>query len=108
MAAVRDRSAGCVPGGVVGRGGDAGRSDLRRSGDRGSDRPRLFGSAGAERGGGVNHLIRVYRAILVAEFQAAAQYRVQSVLWLLFAIVRPVVFLAAWSAAAATQGGQIG
>jgi ABC-2 type transport system permease protein len=56
----------------------------------------------------VNHFIRVYRAIFVAEFQAAAQYRVQSVLWLLFAIIRPVVFLAAWSAAAATQGGQIG
>jgi ABC-2 type transport system permease protein len=52
--------------------------------------------------------LRVYRALFVAEFQAAAQYRVQSVLWLLFAIIRPVVFLAAWSAAAAAQGGSIG
>jgi ABC-2 type transport system permease protein len=53
-------------------------------------------------------VLRVYRALLLAELQAAAQYRVQSVLWLLLAIVRPVVFLAAWSAAAASQGGQIG
>src|ERR671933_2558637 len=50
----------------------------------------------------------VYRALLVANFQAASQYRVQSALWLLFAVVRPVVFLAAWSAAAAAQGGAIG
>lgn len=53
-------------------------------------------------------LWRVYRALLVANFQQASQYRVQSVLWLLFAVVRPVVFLAAWSAAAAAQGGAIG
>jgi ABC-2 type transport system permease protein len=53
-------------------------------------------------------MLRIYRALLLAELQAAAQYRVQSVLWLLLAIVRPIVFLAAWSAAAASQGGQIG
>jgi ABC-2 type transport system permease protein len=53
-------------------------------------------------------MLRVYRALFLASFQAAAQYRVQSMLWLLFAIVRPVIFLAAWSAAAATQGGSIG
>jgi ABC-2 type transport system permease protein len=51
---------------------------------------------------------RIYRALFVAQFQLAAQYRVQSVLWLLFAVIRPVIFLAAWSAAAATQGGSIG
>src|ERR671939_1522893 len=53
-------------------------------------------------------LWRVYQALLVANFQQASQYRVQSALWLLFAVVRPVVFLAAWSAAAAAQGGAIG
>jgi viologen exporter family transport system permease protein len=53
-------------------------------------------------------VVSVYRALLVAELQAAAQYRVQSVLWLLLTIVRPIVFLAAWTAAAATQGGSIG
>jgi ABC-2 type transport system permease protein len=53
-------------------------------------------------------VLSIYRALFVAQFQSAAQYRVQSVLWLLFAIIRPVVFLAAWSAAAATQGGSIG
>ena len=51
---------------------------------------------------------RIYQALFVANFQAAAQYRIQSVLWLLFAIVRPVVFLAAWAAAASAQGGTIG
>jgi ABC-2 type transport system permease protein len=53
-------------------------------------------------------LLRIYRALFVANFQQAAQYRVQSVLWLLFAVIRPVVFLAAWSAAAQAQGGSIG
>jgi ABC-2 type transport system permease protein len=53
-------------------------------------------------------LLDVYRALFVANFQQATQYRVQSVLWLLFAIIRPVVFLAAWSAAAVAQGGAIG
>lgn len=53
-------------------------------------------------------LAGVYSALFVADFQAAAQYRIQSVLWLLFAIVRPVVFLAAWAAAAKAQGGAIG
>ena len=48
------------------------------------------------------------RSLIVANFQLAAQYRVQSVLWLLFAVIRPVVFLAAWSAAANAQGGSIG
>ena len=40
-------------------------------------------------------MLGIYRALLLAELQAAAQYRVQSVLWLLLAVVRPVVFLAA-------------
>lgn len=49
-----------------------------------------------------------YRALLVAGFQQAAQYRVQALLWMLFAIIRPVIFLAAWAAVAATQGGSVG
>ena len=53
-------------------------------------------------------MLRIYRALFAAEVASAAQYRIQSVLWLLFAIVRPVVFLAAWSAAAQAQGGTIG
>jgi ABC-2 type transport system permease protein len=53
-------------------------------------------------------MLRIYRVLFVANFQAATQYRVQSVLWLLFAVIRPVVFLAAWSAAANAQGGSIG
>jgi len=50
---------------------------------------------------------RIYRTLFVAEFQQAAQYRIQSLLWLLFAVIRPVIFLAAWAAAANAQGGRI-
>ena len=53
-------------------------------------------------------MIRIYRALLVAQIQAASQYRVQSILWMLFAVIRPVIFLAAWVAVANAQGGQIG
>ncbi len=53
-------------------------------------------------------MIRTYRALLVAQIQAAAQYRVQSILWMLFSVIRPVIFLAAWVAVANSQGGQIG
>ena len=53
-------------------------------------------------------LVRIYKALLVAGIQQAAQYRIQSLLWMLFAIVRPVIFLAAWVAVAVAQGGDIG
>lgn len=53
-------------------------------------------------------LLHIYQVLFVANFQAMTQYRVQSILWLLFAVIRPVVFLAAWSAAANAQGGSIG
>jgi ABC-2 type transport system permease protein len=49
----------------------------------------------------------IYRTLFVAELQQATQYRIQSVLWLLFAVIRPVIFLAAWAAAANAQGGAI-
>jgi ABC-2 type transport system permease protein len=51
---------------------------------------------------------RVYGRLFVAQAQLFAQYRVQSVLWMLFAVIRPLVFLAAWAAAAEAQGGAIG
>jgi len=53
-------------------------------------------------------VIRTYRALLIATIQAAAQYRVQSVLWMLFSVIRPVIFLAAWVAVANAQGGRVG
>ena len=53
-------------------------------------------------------LARIYRALLIAGFQQAVQYRIQSLLWMLFAIIRPVIFLAAWVAVATAQGGAIG
>lgn len=53
-------------------------------------------------------MIRTYRALLVAQLQSASQYRVQSVLWMLLEVVRPVIFLAAWVAVANAQGGRVG
>lgn len=53
-------------------------------------------------------MLRTYRALFVAQIQASAQYRAQSFLWLLLTVVRPVVFLAAWTAVAEAQGGQVG
>lgn len=53
-------------------------------------------------------MIRTYRALLLAQIQAASAYRVQSILWMLFSVIRPVIFLAAWVAVANSQGGQIG
>ena len=52
-------------------------------------------------------MIAVYRALLLAGFQQMAQYRIQSLLWMLFAIIRPVIFLAAWVAMASSQGGSV-
>lgn len=52
-------------------------------------------------------LVSTYRALLLAGFQQMAQYRIQSLLWMLFAIIRPVIFLAAWVAIATAQGGSV-
>jgi ABC-2 type transport system permease protein len=52
-------------------------------------------------------LIATYKALLLAGFQQMAQYRIQSLLWMLFAIIRPVIFLAAWVAIATAQGGTV-
>ena len=52
-------------------------------------------------------MIRTYRQLLTANFQQAAQYRIQFVLWMLFSVIRPTIFLAAWVAVAAAQGGSV-
>lgn len=53
-------------------------------------------------------LVRTYRALLLAQLQAATQYRVQMFLYVFFSFIRPVIFLAAWTAVAAAQGGRVG
>ena len=54
------------------------------------------------------NLVAIYRALFLASFQSFAAYRIQSLLWMLFAIIRPVIFLAAWVAVATAQGGSVG
>lgn len=56
----------------------------------------------------MRRLLRIYRALLTAEFLAQSQYRAQMFLYLLFSIVRPLVFLAAWVAVAQSRGGSVG
>lgn len=53
-------------------------------------------------------MIRAYRALLVGSFQQASQYRVSMFLYLLFSLIRPIIFLAAWTAVAAARGGSVG
>lgn len=52
-------------------------------------------------------MIRVYRQLFTAQFQQAAQYRIQFLLWMLFSVIRPTIFLAAWVAVARAQGGSV-
>ncbi|HEV8229493.1 MAG TPA: ABC-2 family transporter protein [Candidatus Limnocylindria bacterium] len=52
-------------------------------------------------------MIRIYRQLLTANFQQSVQYRIQFVLWMLFSVIRPTIFLAAWVAVAAAQGGSV-
>lgn len=52
-------------------------------------------------------MIAIYRQLLTAQLQSAAQYRVQFILWMLFAVIRPTIFLAAWVAVAVAQGGEV-
>jgi ABC-2 type transport system permease protein len=53
-------------------------------------------------------VIRIYRQLFTANFQSAAQYRIQFILWMLFSVIRPTIFMAAWVAVAAAQGGAVG
>ncbi|TMD58382.1 MAG: hypothetical protein E6I87_12510 [Chloroflexi bacterium] len=53
-------------------------------------------------------LLRIYRALLTAQLQATAQYRAQAFLYVLFSVIRPIVFLAAWVAVANARGGSVG
>jgi ABC-2 type transport system permease protein len=53
-------------------------------------------------------LLRVYRQLFAAAVKNAAQYRAQILLWTIGGVMRPLVFLAAWTAVAAAQGGSVG
>jgi ABC-2 type transport system permease protein len=53
-------------------------------------------------------VIGAYRALLVAGFQNASQYRVQLFLYVFFSVLRPIIFLAAWVAVAGARGGTVG
>ena len=53
-------------------------------------------------------MIGAYRALFVAGFQNASQYRVQLFLYVFFSVLRPIIFLAAWVAVAQARGGSVG
>jgi ABC-2 type transport system permease protein len=52
-------------------------------------------------------MLRVYRALLIAQLQLAAQYRLAMFLYVLFSFMRPLIFLAAWAAVAVARGGSV-
>jgi ABC-2 type transport system permease protein len=56
----------------------------------------------------VSGLLRIYRALLLAQFQLAAQYRLSMFLYVFFSVIRPAIFLAAWVAVASARGGSVG
>jgi ABC-2 type transport system permease protein len=53
-------------------------------------------------------LLRTLATLLAVQLQATTQYRAQAFLYVLFAVIRPIVFLAAWVAVANASGGQVG
>jgi len=53
-------------------------------------------------------MLRAYRALLVAGFQNASQYRLTLFLYVFFSVLRPIIFLAAWVAVANARGGSVG
>lgn len=53
-------------------------------------------------------MIRVYRALITQSFQVMSAYRVSLFLYALFSFIRPIIFLAAWTAVADSQGGTLG
>lgn len=53
-------------------------------------------------------MIRVYRALITQSIQVLSAYRVSLFLYALFSFIRPIIFLAAWTAVAESQGGRLG
>lgn len=53
-------------------------------------------------------MIPIYRALIIQQLQLMSQYRVALFLYALFSFIRPIIFLAAWTAVATSQGGTVG
>jgi ABC-2 type transport system permease protein len=53
-------------------------------------------------------LLDVYRAFFKNEIALQLQYRVQLIIWLLFGVIQPVMYLVIWSTVARSRGGQVG
>ena len=53
-------------------------------------------------------LIDVYRAQFKATVASQLQYRVALVIWLIWSVLEPVVFLTVWSTVARSTGGRVG
>ena len=54
------------------------------------------------------YLMNVYRAFMRVEMSVKAQYRANLALWMVGALVEPVVYLIVWMNVANAQGGEIG
>jgi ABC-2 type transport system permease protein len=54
------------------------------------------------------YLMNVYRAYMRVEMSVKAQYRANLALWMIGALVEPIVYLIVWMNVANAQGGEIG
>lgn len=52
-------------------------------------------------------MLSVYRALFRVAFATQAQYRVSGVIWLIGAVLQPVMYLAVWSTVARSGGGTV-
>ncbi len=55
----------------------------------------------------MGHLWRFYKGVFRIIMARYLQYRTETVIWLVQLVIRPVLFLVVWSAAARTTGGQL-
>jgi len=56
----------------------------------------------------VRALARIYAALLRVAIAEQLQYRAANAIWMLGAVLEPVVYLVVWSAVAGAQGGRVG
>jgi ABC-2 type transport system permease protein len=56
----------------------------------------------------VRGLVALYAALMRISIAEQLQYRVANAIWILSAVLEPVVYLAVWTAVAEGQGGQVG
>src|SRR5262249_31511776 len=79
-----------------------GRPDGRAASGGGRDRARVRGGAP------VSGLVALYAALVRVSIAEQLQYRAANAIWILGAVLEPLVYLVVWSVVARAQGGSVG